>query len=488
MKSNTCQNHYVLSLALTALLGISLVNTTPVLAAPDLSLPSSRATRSLTLREISGKVTYQPKGGSSRTARVGDRLQNIGDQIVTGKRSQAVLAFDDNIGSVRIIEDTVLQIRNLQVARNGGRITLLSVPRGLARLQLRRFTNSNSRLEIQTPAGVAGVRGTEFGVSVTPSGKTVVATESGAVATSAQGKTVLVKPGFYSLVIPGQAPTPPQANTGDLRLNVQVLQAVNTPNSSSNASTQAKIVAQINPVNSIFIDNTIIDTTVEGKIDATVPLAPNRHLNVVVRNPLGQEQTYDLSLAVDPASLERQGKFQQAEQEFLAQLQTNPKNLTALVSLGNIAERQNNLPLAQQRFEQVLAADPNNLNALTGLARVAVRSPQLDSVLIQRLDQQLQQQLQANPKNSQPLIWLGYIAYRQNQLSLAQQRLEQVLAEDAYNIDALIGAGLVYSAQQQPQQALAVFEKAASNLTEPSRTNEIQEYIQRARIRIYGTP
>lgn len=193
-------------------------------------------------------------------------------------------------------------------------------------------------------------------------------------------------------------------------------------------------------------------------------------------------------MAIDPTSLERQGKFQQAEQEFLAQLQANPKNWDALVSLGNIAERQNNLELAQQRFEQVLAADPNNRNAIIGLARIAVRSPQLNTVLIQRLDQQLQQQLQTNPKNLEPLTWLGYIAYRQNQLSLAQQRLEQVLAEDAYNIDALIGAGLVYLAQQQPQQALTVFEKAANNLTEPSRTNEIQEYIKRTRIRIYGTP
>lgn len=78
MKSNSCKNNYLLPLVLTVLLGISLVNTVSVLAAPDLSLPSSRATRSLTLREVSGKVTYQPRGGSSRAARVGDRLQNIG--------------------------------------------------------------------------------------------------------------------------------------------------------------------------------------------------------------------------------------------------------------------------------------------------------------------------------------------------------------------------------------------------------------------------
>jgi hypothetical protein len=44
-------------------------------------------------------------------------------------------------------------------------------------------------LEISSPSGVAGVRGTVFGVAVDPKGKTGISTLEGAVATTAKGQT-----------------------------------------------------------------------------------------------------------------------------------------------------------------------------------------------------------------------------------------------------------------------------------------------------------
>uniref|UniRef100_A0ACD5H295 FecR domain-containing protein n=1 Tax=Desertifilum tharense IPPAS B-1220 TaxID=1781255 RepID=A0ACD5H295_9CYAN len=50
---------------------------------------------------------------------------------------------------------------------------------GQARFRVRRFNHPGSSLEIETPAGSSAVRGTEFGVSVHPDGKTGIATREG---------------------------------------------------------------------------------------------------------------------------------------------------------------------------------------------------------------------------------------------------------------------------------------------------------------------
>jgi hypothetical protein len=88
----------------------------------------------------------------------------------------------------------------MSIAPNNGRITRLLVPRGQVRLQLRPFTNPGSRMEIETPAGTSGVRGTEFGLNVQPDGKMAIATLEGSVATSAV-ITPLGKQQVYELAL-----------------------------------------------------------------------------------------------------------------------------------------------------------------------------------------------------------------------------------------------------------------------------------------------
>ena len=39
----------------------------------------------------------------------------------------------------------------------------------------------------------------------------------------------------------------------------------------------------------------------------------------------------------------------------------------------------------------------------------------------------------------------------------SEQRFERVIAADAYNVDALIGAGLVYLDEKKPAEALDVY-------------------------------
>lgn len=257
--------------------------------AEEVSLPSSRATRWLEVRRIEGDVTYQGRDREVSPVALGDRLTQTGERLTTGADSTALLALDDGIGFARVTEETEMEVTQMDVAGQG-KITRLSVPRGNVTLQIRRFTDPNSRLEVETPAGIAGVRGTVFGVGVGPSGKMAVATREGAVAAIAQDQTVLVEDGFYSLIEPGQPPTPARALTGSLELEVTQLATVNA----SSAESGGRIVGRVDPVNAVYLNGEAIETDLDGNFDRVFPIRADFRLDVVVRSPLGGEKRYEL--------------------------------------------------------------------------------------------------------------------------------------------------------------------------------------------------
>lgn len=244
-----------------------------------------RVDRWLEVRQATGTVTYQ-QGQTSRNARVGTRLQAVGETIRTGQGASAVLAVDTGVGFVNVSENTTVRVQSLEVTNSGGRITQLQVSGGQARLQVRRFTNPDSRLEIQTPAGVSGVRGTEFGVSVQPDGKTGVVTLEGGVVASAQGQSVAVNGGFQSLVIPGEPPSPAVPLTNNPALDLRQLTA--------EANQTARIVGQVDPVNLVQIEDETLVLDRQGNFDVTIPLPASRSIEAVVTTPLGRQQVYEL--------------------------------------------------------------------------------------------------------------------------------------------------------------------------------------------------
>ena len=177
----------------------------------------SLAGRWLQIQRISGDVTTL--AGRRKNAQVGDRLSAAGHGLITSNRSSAHLAVDDGIGTIAVAQNTRLSIRQLSILSDGSKITVIDVPQGQARLQVRRFTHPNSRLELHTPSGVAAVRGTEFGVSVDDEGQTNVATLEGRVEAIAQNVAVPVDAGMVSIIHPGEPPAPAQSL--DRKLDIQ---------------------------------------------------------------------------------------------------------------------------------------------------------------------------------------------------------------------------------------------------------------------------
>ncbi|NET32329.1 MAG: FecR domain-containing protein [Cyanothece sp. SIO1E1] len=277
-RKNTC---YWAGLGLSLLIGGITVNSLP-LAAQNIKVPLSD--RWVRVKSTRGQVTYQGLQ-VRRPAQTGDRLQAVGEGIDTADRSASVLDMDSNIGVIRTAQNTSIRVRRLSILADGARVTILGLNRGQARLQARRFTNPNSRLEIETPAGVAGVRGTDFGVTVNDAGKTAIATQEGAVEVSAQGESVMVNPGFASLVIPGEPPTPPQQLDKILAFKVRRFQR---------QGNRVRVRGEVNPTNSVFINGREVEVDKEGRFFALVRVAIRPAIRVVVRNPLGEERSHQL--------------------------------------------------------------------------------------------------------------------------------------------------------------------------------------------------
>ena len=237
--------------------------------------------RSLEVQEAQGNVVF--KGSQTRRARVGDRLVT-GQGLTTGKRSSAILAIDQQIGLIKVAENTDLVVRRLDMTPNGGNITLVSVNRGQVALRVRSFTNPTSRLEIRTPSGVAGVRGTEFGVGISPSGSTAVLTAEGTVAASAQGQTVLVKKGYSSIIYPGKTPTPPRPTVETTALTVKTVQRYR--------SGLIRFVGQVDPIDSVLFQDQPIEVDRDGTFRLEVLGSQSNYVRLRVHSPLGQEREY----------------------------------------------------------------------------------------------------------------------------------------------------------------------------------------------------
>ncbi len=253
---------------------------------------SVRVNRWLELRNFSGSVDFL-QNGRWGPAQSGQRLGNVGDGVRTGIASLARLAVDTDIGFIGVSENTDLRITELYTTPRGGKVTELNVSRGQARIFVRPFTNPDSRLEIRTPAGVNGVRGTDFGILIQPSGRSALAVEEGMVTSAAQGQSVSVGAGLQNMIIPGEPPTPPEPLQDDPSLSVFRLERRNRQ---GRRTTMVWLQGQTSPYNLFSIDGEPQETDREGNFDLLLPLPDSQQFQVKIITPLGTEKIYELAV------------------------------------------------------------------------------------------------------------------------------------------------------------------------------------------------
>jgi hypothetical protein len=272
-------------IVLVPTLAIALIPSQSTVAQTQINV---RVNRALELQQLKGQVTVLRNGGA-QGARPGDRLQSVGEGVRTGQKSSAALVLDSGIGQVNVAEQTQVKIREINLVSSGGRVTRLGVDKGSVRLQVRKFTNPDSRLEIYTPAGITGVRGTNFGVAVQPNGKMSVATLEGQVAASAQGQEVAIDAGFQNFTIPGEPPTPPVPITNNVDLKYRWVKRFDQ------RDRQLLLEGRVDPVNTVVVNEVVQNTDRNGNFSLIVPVTSFPNLRVTVITPLGIQKEYALA-------------------------------------------------------------------------------------------------------------------------------------------------------------------------------------------------
>ncbi|MEG3841913.1 FecR domain-containing protein [Microcoleus sp. herbarium14] len=282
-----------------------------------LKAQGTAAGRSLEIREIRGTVTFK-----GRQAVVGDRLLAPGDEIITGPNSTARLAIDNNTGIVEVAEKTAVKISSLSGEKDTaifvslGRVRLsigknaattpaantstiippnqiasLNTFSGLGKSSQIAQQKSSARtapVRVETPEGVAGVRGTSFGVSVSE-GKTAVETIEGAVGVSGNNDSeVIVNRGNATTIFSQTPPLAPSASPRQAELKVRSLFRL--------SGDIYRLSGQINPIDTVYVNNEAIKIDRNGKFSIQGILPPSRRLNIVVRGPSVRERHYSLAV------------------------------------------------------------------------------------------------------------------------------------------------------------------------------------------------
>ena len=132
------------------------------------------------------------------------------DKIITGVDGVAVLEFSDK-STVRIYANTILSFNKFKQSFDGSIVKArISIKSGRIKVHTNPAKKQGHRLEIESPAAVTAVRGTEFRVGVDDvSSDTVAEVLTGQVLVSAQGDQVAVAKLYGTKTQTGKKPIDP---------------------------------------------------------------------------------------------------------------------------------------------------------------------------------------------------------------------------------------------------------------------------------------
>ncbi len=177
------------------------------------NLPLLRVRGAYGLVDETTLTVHQPevqvqRPGEAFITVTGDVPVRLGDRIRTGPEGYATVTYFD--GSTTTLDPgTDIILRRLDKLPDGGAQISFHQEAGRTWNRVQHLVDANSRFEGTTASAVAFVRGTEFILTVTGDGRTIVEAVSETTFVEANGVTVELPPGFLTTVTQGQAPATP---------------------------------------------------------------------------------------------------------------------------------------------------------------------------------------------------------------------------------------------------------------------------------------
>ncbi len=159
----------------------------------------------LTILSITeGDVSVMKEGTGDWTEAEAEMELEIGDAIKTGDDSGAEITFFD--GSTMELEaGTEIEIISLDFACDTGVTTLtLEQTIGTTISRVTKILDPASSYEVETPTGVAGVRGSTLIVTVGGNGTTLITNEEGNIYAIGQGVELQIPEGRTGVIVSGQ--------------------------------------------------------------------------------------------------------------------------------------------------------------------------------------------------------------------------------------------------------------------------------------------
>ena len=160
------------------------------------------------LQDLQGWVEVEGEPGIWSTA-VSGQAVTVGQHLRTGNLSSVTLVFND--GSQALLKATSeILIDELSVESNGKprKIVITQIAGDSSHMVIPN-ERSKSRYEVRTSSGTGVAKGTEFQVIVTPQQTAYYYVTEGVVAVSAVDATVLVDPGYMTILYTNEPPTVP---------------------------------------------------------------------------------------------------------------------------------------------------------------------------------------------------------------------------------------------------------------------------------------
>jgi tetratricopeptide (TPR) repeat protein len=178
-------------------------------------------------------------------------------------------------------------------------------------------------------------------------------------------------------------------------------------------------------------------------------------------------------------ALRTSGRIQDAEQVIRRQIARNPDSADSLFYLGVILRQQGKTADSRAAFEKARALAPDKTSILAQLVDLDLAENKPADAAAR-----VQEQLQKTPDSAELLLLEGRIAVVQNDLPLAEQKLQKAIEIDPKLVPAYDSLVAMHMKAGNLAQAVAELEKLAKNTSDPTRAlmllgtarNEMKDY------------
>jgi hypothetical protein len=158
---------------------------------------------------VGGEVLIKRADSDSWETAVTGTVLNKGDVIKSGDGSSAEITFFDG-STIELDQSTQIGLTDIHQSDEGSKVIHIKQDLGNTISRVKKLTDSASSYEVETPAGVASVRGSTLGVYIQPDGSVIVVNIEGDIRVTAEGVEVIIPPGMQSTVKPGEPPSKPE--------------------------------------------------------------------------------------------------------------------------------------------------------------------------------------------------------------------------------------------------------------------------------------